>query len=65
MKLWARLHQRGWFTSTTSSPRGLHLMLSPFHLQVIDTYLADLKWALEEVQAEGVDAQPSPEARYS
>ena len=65
MKLWAKLNQRGWFTSTTSSPKGLHLMLSPFHLQVVDTYLADLKWALEEVQSEDAGAEPAPEARYS
>lgn len=65
MKLWAKLHQRGWFTSTTSSPKGLHLMLSPFHGEVVETYLEDLKWALTEVQSEGASAQPAPEARYS
>lgn len=65
MRLWAKLHQRGWFTSTTSNPKGLHLMLSPFHSEVVETYLEDLKWAMTEVQAEGDGVRPVPEARYS
>ena len=44
--LWSKLHERGWFTSTTSDPPGLHLMLSPVHLGVAATYLADLDWAM-------------------
>src|SRR6185295_17301474 len=47
LALWTKLRERGWFTSLTTEPRGLHLMLSPFHLQVADAYLADLAWALE------------------
>lgn len=60
MALWSRLRERGWFTSVATEPPALHLMLSPFHLQVADTYLADLAWALET-------AAPSTtmEARYS
>ena len=38
-------------------------MLSPFHLQVADTYLADLAWALDEVKA-GKSGEKR-EARYS
>jgi glutamate/tyrosine decarboxylase-like PLP-dependent enzyme len=43
--LWTKMRERGWFTSTTSDPPGLQLMLSPAHLDVAQDYLADLDWA--------------------
>ncbi len=49
--IWGKLFERGWFTSLTTQPKGLHLMLSPFHLQVAGTYLADLAWALDEIKS--------------
>ncbi|MBS0411821.1 MAG: aspartate aminotransferase family protein, partial [Proteobacteria bacterium] len=49
--LWAKLRERGWFTSTTSEPPGLHLMLSPVHAEVAQTYLDDLDWATKELGA--------------
>ena len=63
MAVWGKLFERGWFTSLTTEPKGLHLMLSPFHLQVADTYLADLAWAVDEVRAGTKGA--AREARYS
>ncbi len=63
MAIWGKLFERGWFTSLTTEPKGLHLMLSPFHLQVADTYLADLAWAVDEVKAGMTGA--AREARYS
>lgn len=63
MAIWAKLYERGWFTSVTTEPPSLHLMLSPFHLQVADTYLDDVKWALEEVKAGKTGKKR--EARYS
>lgn len=60
--VWAKLRERGWFTSVTTEPRGLHLMLSPVHAEVAETYLADLAWALDAVRA---TATPAVEARYS
>jgi glutamate/tyrosine decarboxylase-like PLP-dependent enzyme len=63
MAVWGKLFERGWFTSLTTEPKGLHLMLSPFHLQVADTYLADLAWAVDEVKAGTKGA--AREARYS
>lgn len=36
------LYQRGWFSSLTTEPPALHLMLSPFHEQMLDEYLEDL-----------------------
>lgn len=63
MAIWGKLFERGWFTSLTVEPKGLHLMLSPFHLEVADTYLADLEWALGEVR-KGTSGGKR-EARYS
>ena len=61
--IWGKLFERGWFTSLTTEPKGLHLMLSPFHASVTDTYLTDLEWALGEVR--GGDKGKEREARYS
>lgn len=63
LAVWARLRERGWFSSMTTEPAGLHLMLSPFHAQVTDLYLADLAWALDQVRA-GAKAGGG-EARYA
>lgn len=63
MAVWGKLFERGWFTSLTTEPKGLHLMLSPFHLQVADTYLADIAAAVEDVKAG--QKGPAREARYS
>ena len=52
-----------WFTSVTTEPVGLHLMLSPFHAQVAGVYLGDLAWALNAVL--GGAAASGTEARYS
>ncbi len=61
--LWSKLRERGWFTSVTTEPKSLHLMLSPFHLQVTGAYLTDLAWALGEVR--GQAPAQGVEARYS
>ncbi|MBC7104206.1 MAG: hypothetical protein H5U13_13600 [Parvibaculum sp.] len=60
---WGKLFERGWFTSLTTEPKGLHLMLSPFHENVTDTYLAYIEWALGEAKA-GNEGKKR-EARYS
>jgi len=63
LALWAKMRERGWFTSITTEPHALHLMLSPFHATVADQYLADLAWAVESLKA-GATTQKL-EARYS
>jgi sphinganine-1-phosphate aldolase len=63
LALWAKMRERGWFTSITTEPHALHLMLSPFHATVADQYLADLEWAVENLKA-GATTQKL-EARYS
>ena len=60
LKVWTKLRERGWFTSVTTEPRGLHLMLSPFHETVTQTYLADLAWAVEAAAGAG-----AADARYA
>ena len=62
LAVWAKLRERGWFSSVTTEPKSLHLMLSPFHAEVADTYLADLAWALGEARGA---AAPVAEVRYS
>lgn len=47
MAILGKLYERGWVTSAVTEPRGLHLMLSPVHLTVVDRYLADLDWATQ------------------
>ena len=61
--VYRRMFKRGWITSLTTEPKALHLMLSPFHLEVTDVYLADLKASLDEVLAG--DTRTLGEARYS
>lgn len=63
LAVWVKMRERGWFTSVTTEPKSLHLMLSPFHLQVADQYLADLASTLEAVK--GAAAPAGVEARYS
>ncbi|MDB5493363.1 MAG: putative sphingosine-phosphate lyase [Phenylobacterium sp.] len=62
LALWAKLRERGWFTSVTTEPKSLHLMLSPIHAEVAGQYLDDLAWALAAVRQ--APAAPA-EARYS
>lgn len=62
--IWGKLNERGWFTSVVTKPRGIHLMLSPKHAEVADTYLDDLAWATKQVRGANADA-PEREIRYS
>ncbi len=62
MAIWAGLRERGWFTSVTTEPKGLHLMLSPVHLTVAETYLTDLDWAMGQAASRSKDRVA---ARYS
>ena len=61
--VYKQMYKRGWFTSLTTEPRTLHLMLSPFHAEVTDIYLMDLKNSLEQVMSGDTDAVT--ESRYS
>jgi sphinganine-1-phosphate aldolase len=61
--IYMQMYKRGWFTSLTTEPKALHLMLSPFHAEVTDVYLGDLRESLAAVAAGDNDAVT--EARYS
>ena len=61
--IYKQMYNRGWFTSLTTAPKALHLMLSPFHAEVTYTYLKDLKDSLKAVQSGDKDAVT--ESRYS
>lgn len=60
--VYRNMFQRGWFTSLTTQPKALHLMLSPFHAEVADVYLNDLKESLAEAAGQSAEGF---EARYS
>jgi glutamate/tyrosine decarboxylase-like PLP-dependent enzyme len=61
--VYRQMYRKGWFTSLTTQPKALHLMLSPFHKQVTDTYLKDLSDSLAAAREEKTDEKF--EARYS
>jgi glutamate/tyrosine decarboxylase-like PLP-dependent enzyme len=60
--VYRNMYRKGWFTSLTTEPPALHLMLSPFHHEVVDRYLEDLKDCLA---AAGGEKSEGFEARYS
>ncbi|MCB1646484.1 MAG: aspartate aminotransferase family protein, partial [Pseudomonadales bacterium] len=61
--IYKQMYRKGWFTSLTTTPPALHLMLSPFHEQVTGVYLSDLADALQRVK-DG-DKDRVEESRYS
>ncbi len=61
--IYRQMYKKGWFTSLTTEPKALHLMLSPFHAEVTDTYLDDLRDSMEIVRAGATETVT--EARYS
>ncbi|MCZ6711069.1 MAG: aspartate aminotransferase family protein [Gammaproteobacteria bacterium] len=62
--VYRQMYRKGWFASLTTQPKALHLMLSPIHAQVTQTYLEDLRASVDQVRAAtGSDADF--EARYS
>ena len=62
--VYGKMMEKGWFTSVTSKPKGIHLMITPAHGPVMDQYIADLKDAVSVVRA-GDDSAAVKEARYS
>jgi len=61
--VYKQMYLKGWFTSLTTEPKALHLMLSPFHGEVTSVYLDDLKSAVDIVRGGNTDAVT--ESRYS
>jgi hypothetical protein len=55
-----RMDQRGWHLDRQKPPDALHLMVSPMHARIADTFLADLR---EAARAPG--GSRGGDARYS
>ncbi len=62
--VYKKMYERGWFTSVSTDPQGIHLMLTPAHEQVIDDYIADLRESVEDVAGNESQADEM-KARYS
>ena len=60
--VYRNMYRKGWFASLTTEPPALHLMLSPFHKEVVGSYLSDLEQSLLEAGSERTEGF---EARYS
>lgn len=61
--VYGKIFEKQWFTSITTEPPGIHLMLTPAHAPVIDDYITVLKQAVEDVRAGAGDAKPK-QVRY-
>jgi glutamate/tyrosine decarboxylase-like PLP-dependent enzyme len=62
--VWKGMHDRGWFSGIVQNPDGIHLMLSPSHDEVAETYLKDLAEALADARGDG-QAQSAAPTRYA
>ena len=62
--VYGQLFRKGWFTGFNTEPPSIHLMISPAHREVIDSYLDDLRSALEHVRETGATGE-GVETRYS
>ena len=45
------LDELGWFTNRCTEPPGIHLMLTPNHLNIVQEYLGDLSAVVKQVKA--------------
>ena len=52
MRVAALMAERGWVPGTIKQPAGMHLMLSLFHEQARESYLADLAECSRQAQTE-------------
>lgn len=62
--VWKGMHDRGWFSGVVQNPNGIHMMLSPSHDEVADTYLKDLEASIAAVRTGDGTAEAAP-ARYA
>jgi glutamate/tyrosine decarboxylase-like PLP-dependent enzyme len=58
------MHARGWQLDTQHLPPALHLMVTPTHVPVVETFLADLRAAVAAVRAQGATPQSGVAAVY-
>ncbi len=62
--VWKGMHDRGWFSGIVQNPDGIHLMLSPSHDEVVETYLKDLGEAVAEASGDSSGQEVAP-TRYA
>jgi len=62
-KILGGMMEKGWFSAFVSDPKGVHVMLSPKHVETIDTYIDDLGDVLAALDS-GED-HTSQEVSYS
>jgi sphinganine-1-phosphate aldolase len=62
--VWKGMHERGWFSGVVQDPNGIHLMLSPSHDEVAETYLKDLEAAIAGARGDDSNQQQAP-TRYA
>jgi hypothetical protein len=58
------IYRRGWMSGRTIDPAGINLMLSPEHVKTVDSYLSDVREAVEMVRA-GKQDESGREVRYT
>ncbi len=59
-----RLGSRGWFVGRLVDPPGIHLMLNMTHEAIVDDYLRDVAWSLDEVRAGRINSKAPSQATY-
>lgn len=59
------MRDRGWLSANLRDPKGMHLMLSPKHVDAVDDYLSDMADTVAEVRAGRRVAVAGGGARYS
>ena len=59
------LRERGWVSSRTQGPDGIHLMLSPGHAAAMDHYFEDLREGVERARAGTLGIEAPSEVRYA
>ena len=47
MEIADQMTARGWISARTVTPKGLHLMLSPRHLDSVESFIADFAEAMD------------------
>lgn len=62
--IWQKMVDRGWFTSAIMEPVALHLMVQPFHVEVMDKFLKDLAEVAELVKRDADDSE-AEKPRYN
>ena len=62
--VWKGMHDRGWFSGIVQNPDGIHLMLSPSHDEVVETYLKNLAEAVAEARGSEPGEEAAP-TRYA